>query len=381
MRTECDHRPRPGDGQIHQPVPGEILVFAAQQQDQRLVVTAHGGQHPLRRSGDAVVDPGHALPHAHHFQAVGDAAEAPDRRRQRLRRDARRPGNGARRQRVQDVVRAAQGDLRPGQHGLRPAVRAGCAAHHQSLAGQISAVNHGLARAEPDHPPRRQARQPRRAGIVAAQDRQPIRPLKADQVRFGGRIRFQRPVPVEMVRRDIEDSPQRRAGRRQLKLKAAQFHDHHVGWPDGGQHVQQHVADVAADMRHPPGGAAHRPDQRGGCRLAGAAGDADRPRRAAGQEKLGVVGHGHAAPQGFRHQWSGQRHAAGDAQHIRVIEQAKRMAAQDKGHAVRAVGRQALAKGRLRPGIGDRHPRADRRQPAGQRLPLPGEAHHHHALA
>ena len=89
-------------------IPDHILILATGQQDQRLVEGGQGGQRPLRRGGDGVVDVGHAVNDCYPLQPVLHALEGADRLAHGSRVYAHAVGQGDGSQNVTHVVPAAQ---------------------------------------------------------------------------------------------------------------------------------------------------------------------------------------------------------------------------------------------------------------------------------
>ena len=378
---ETDHSPAAGNGQGGHLVPQQVFVAPPGQQHHRLAVAAQRRDYALRRRGDAVVDPHHAADRGDRLQAVLHASERFDGRAHGLRRNIARPGDGARRQRVEDVVLAAQPDRRPRADDLvRQTRRAVAAGDHDLVAVQIGARYHRPLHRKESHAARRIRAQAAGDRVIVAKDGHVGRALALEDARLGGGVGFHRAVPVQVVGRHIEHGGHGGAGCHQLELEAAQLHHDDVLRGDARQGVQQHVADVAADVGRPARRAAHRASQRGGGRLARAAGNAQHRGRAPLQEQLGIVGDGHAAPEGFLHDRQRGRHAAAHAQHVAVVQQLERMPAQRKPH--RRPGELGHAGGeRLRaPGVGERHTRAQGGQPAAQRCALARHPQHNDML-
>ena len=148
--------------------------------------------------------------------------------------------------------------------------------------------------------------------IVPVQDREVLRLLAREEAGLGGGIGLERAVPVEMVRRQVDEAPDPRPELlHPLELEARHLGDRHVGVAaDGGD---QGRAEVAADE-----GTSARPCEREthearGRALAVRAGDGDHGARKKRRRHLDLAPHRKAAPKRGREQRRLARHpGAGD---------------------------------------------------------------------
>jgi hypothetical protein len=119
---------------------------------------------------------------------------------------------------------------------------------------------------------------PRRAGhvderrhprVVVVQDRHVVRALPLEDAQLGGRVRRLGAVPVQVVRRDVEQP--RRVGPETvhvLELERGELERHDRPGRERRGDPRQGGADVACHHRRKPFGGEHRADQLHGGRLA-----------------------------------------------------------------------------------------------------------------
>ena len=150
-----------------------------------------------------------------------DARKTFHRFRNRRRVDAREPRDNHRGQHVFQVVRARERNFPGFHHRIFLAVMD----DYNFVAAQARALAHALLPAEPEHL-RFLRRVFRRSGIIRIQNRRIQLGLVLKYSRFCGRVCCHRLVPVQMVRRQIQQCPDVRPELfNQLQLKAAQFRD------------------------------------------------------------------------------------------------------------------------------------------------------------
>ena len=126
--------------------------------------------------------------------------------------------------------------------------------------------------------------------VIEAEDR--VIEREAHQTPLGLGIRREIPVPVQVIRRDVEDAGDRAARLEdRLDLEGRELEDNPVGLAHRVESLEHGHADVAAEMDALTGTLEDRRDQRGGGRLAVGAGDPADARAAALEDQVHLAAH------------------------------------------------------------------------------------------